>query len=209
MLVFLVILTATFFLLTFYSILQTNLNFLPIELGSFLSFKILDTSTAATLFVTLLGALVVRHQFALSLHPRINYKSASTKRNESTDPALSFRTWRVELRNSGLGAAVIISAKYALALADSTSNPLIGTYRDIIEALAAIGLVREQDYWMENIATGFAVSSKDDCFVFEIRMEHKAKIKRLDMMLLFQDQLGGKYQRELFLIPRHSVDLEK
>ncbi len=205
MLCCLITLTLTFFLLTIYSILQTNTTLLPPKATRFLSFKIMDTSSSASLFVTLLGALLVRHQFAMGLLPRINYKSTNATRQDSGSPMVSFETWRVEIRNSGLGAAVINSTRYVLELPSEKSNVCPGDHKDIIKGLTKLGLVRNSDYWLENITTGFALSSKEDCFVFEIKTEHIAKVERLDMMLYFQDQLGGKYCREIFLIP-HGVD---
>lgn len=182
---------------------------LPDGAARYLSFKILDTSSAASLFVTLMGALLVRHQFALGLLPRINYKSAKAIRKDSASPDASFSTWRVELLNSGLGAAVINSTKYLLELSDEKSGECSGGHKQIIQELAKVNLIRDSDYWLENITTGFALSPKEGCPVFEIKTEHLSKIKRLDMVLYFQDQLGGKYWREIFLVPHRMAEQEK
>lgn len=202
MLVCLVALTITFLLITLYSILQANADLLPMQAARYLSIKILDTSSAASLFVTLLGALLVRHQFALSLLPRINYQSAYAIKNDPANANVSFETWRVEVRNSGLGAAIIISTTYQLELSDDKNGTEEGhTHTSVVEALAKAGLVRNVDYWLANNSTGFALPPKDDVVVFEIKAEQLFKIKRLDMELQFQDQLGGRYGREIFLVP--------
>lgn len=202
MLVCLLILTITFFLLTLYSVLQANSALFHLEASPFLSLKILDTSSAASLFVTLLGALLVRHQFALGLLPRINYKSAKTTRQNPQDSGEPFTTWRVELRNTGLGSAIINRADYRLELAGATSHCHFHTFDAIIRELAKIDWVRDRDYWIENINAGFSLSPKDDCFLFEIKTEHIAKLKRLDVALYFQGQLGDRYRRDISLIPR-------
>ena len=205
----LVVLIATFFFLTLYSILQANLTLLPDEVIPYLSVKVLDTSTAATLFASLMGAMLLRHQFALGLLPRINYKSAKGTRKDSDNPEAFFLTWRVEILNSGLGAAIVNSTDYCLELSGGDEGRCTGGHKDIINQLTLVNLVRDQDYWLENITTGFALSPKDGCPIFEIKQEHLAKIQRLDMMLYFQDQLGGKYRREIFLVPHQPAALQK
>ena len=199
MLVCLLILTITFFLLTLYSIVQTNAVLLGLEGSPLFALKILDTSSAASLFVTLLGALLVRHQFAVSVLPRINYKSArSTKEN----PTETFETWRVELRNTGLGSAIVNRTEYRVAFTAKKDNNHSYSFEDLLKQLATIKLVRDRDYWVEKITTGFSLSPKDECFVFEIKTEHLSKFSRLDMVLYFQGQLSDKYRREVYLIPR-------
>lgn len=203
MLACLILLTTILFLLTLYSILQANSALFENVNTAWLSFKILDTPTAATLFVTALGALLVRHQFALSLLPRINYKSALSKRQNSQDLSVTFETWRVEMRNTGLGSAIINRTEYLLALPDAGNNILYyHTFDKTIKELGQAGLIRGTDYWLENITPGFSLSPKDECPVFEIKTEHISKINRLDLVLYFQGQLGDKYCREIFFIPR-------
>ena len=102
------------FILMLYSIMQANLALFDLQRTIPLSFKILDTSSAATLFVTLVGALLVRHQFALGLLPRINYTSMSTTKKISQFSDVSCDIWRVEIRNTGLGSAIIDRAEYFL-----------------------------------------------------------------------------------------------
>ena len=200
----LLFLTVTFFLLTVYNILQANVSLflLPEKAANFFNFKIMDTSTAASLFVTLLGALLVRHQFALGLLPRIIYRSTNAIKNNTIHPGLSFETWRVEIRNSGLGPAVINNSFYTLELFEEKEGCQMGNFHDIINELCKSGLVRDNDYWLENITAGFALCPKDDCIVFEIKLEYLEKIKRLDMLLYFQNQLGGKHSQEIYFIPR-------
>jgi hypothetical protein len=53
------------------------------------------------------------------------------------------------------------------------------------------------------MSNGFSLAAKDDFFVFEIKLEHVNKIKRLEMGLYFQSQLGTRYEREINLIPRY------
>ncbi len=122
MLTCLLILAITLFLLTLYSILQTNAEVFPIGKSRFFSIKILDTASAASLFVTLLGALLVRHQFALGVLPRINYKSTRAERRNNQNSDGSYETWRVEILNTGLGSAIITRAEYMLECAGAKSD---------------------------------------------------------------------------------------
>ncbi len=202
MLVCLLTLTITLFLLTLYSILQANVALFSVGASRLLSLKILDTSSAASLFVTLLGALLVRHQFALGVLPRINYKTARAAKQNTRIPGEQFETWRVEIRNTGLGSAIVNRAEYGLEYTGTKSNIHSHTFDSLIKELTTIDLIRDSDYWIEKISEGFSLSPKDDCFVFEIKTEHIQKLKRLYMVLYFQGQLGDRYRREIFLIPR-------
>lgn len=197
----LIILTITFFVLTFYSILQTNADLFHLETERWLSIKILDTSTSATLFVTLLGALLVRHQFALSILPRINYTSTITTRQDTRNSAISHETWRVEIRNTGLGAAIINRTEYQIQLFQASSSHFFKTYHDIVTELAKIDLVLAQDYWLGNMSSGFSLAPKDEFLVFEIKTEHISKLKRLNLVIYFQGQLSDKYFRKISLVP--------
>ena len=202
MLTCLLVLSVTLFLLTLYSILQTNAGVFHLEGSPYFSIKILDTASAATLFITLLGALLVRHQFAVGVLPRINYKSTRIDRPNKQNPNETYETWRVEIRNTGLGSAIINRTEYMLERMKGNTDSASHSFEGILSELANLNLVRDQDYWIENITNGFSLSPKDDCFVFEIKMEQIKKLKRLDLVLYFQGQLGDRYRREIFLIPR-------
>ena len=203
MLVCLLVLTITFFLLTLYSIAQANMDVWHIEASRWMTLKILDTSSAATLFVTVLGALLVRHQFALGVLPRINYKAAKTEKQNKRTTTGAFETWRVEIRNTGLGSAIVTQAEYFIEIPGSKTDPYPSTFDELISDLALMGLIRDRDFWIEKIASGFSLSPKDECFVFEIKLEQVTKIKGLHMALYFQGQLGDRYRREIFLVPRN------
>lgn len=202
MLFVLALLAVTLFLLTLYSIVQSNAELFGLANSQLVSLKLLDTGSAASLFVTLIGALLVRHQFAHSLIPRINYKSYRSARTNNKTQDDTFETWRVEILNTGLGSAIINRTEYLFEPADCKNCSSSYTIDNIVKQFSAIDLIADRDYWIENIAAGFALTPKDDCFVFEIKMEHIQKIKRLEMILFFQSQLGNKYQREIALIPR-------
>ncbi len=202
MLTCLLILAVTLFLLTLYSILQTNAKVFHLESSGFLSIKILDTASAASLFVTVLGALLVRHQFAVGVLPRINYISTKTYRRCTENLDKSCETWRVEICNTGLGPAIITRAEYMLEHTDVVNSSDFYTFDDIIKEFVRIDLVRNHDYWLENITNGYSLSPKDNFSVFETKMEHIEKLKRLDLVLYFQGQLGDRYRREINLIPR-------
>ncbi len=203
MLTCLLTLAIAFFILTLYSIFQVNAGLFNVEPAKWLSIKILDTSTSATLFVTILGALLVRHQFALGILPRINYTSAFTAKQDTRNLSVSFETWRVDIRNTGLGAAIINRTSYLIKLAGANEPATSQSYNEIIKALSKSNLILGSDYWLGNITPGFSLSPKDEFLLFEIKTEHREKVKQLDMMLYFQGQLGDRYRREIFLIP-HS-----
>ncbi len=202
LLVLLVFLTVILFILILYSILQQNSEFFNFVPTRYLSLKILDTASAASLFVTLLGALLVRHQFVLGLLPRIGYKTMSTTKQCGPDGKNLCDIWQVRIRNSGQGTAIINHSEFELETSPAKSDSSLLVLREVASELEKSGLLRGQDYWLENISNGFTLAPKEDCIVFEIKIEHITKIKRLDMLLHFQGLLGDKYYRKIFFIPR-------
>lgn len=204
MLVTLLVLTTVFFLLTVYNILQLNLGWFHISESKFWSLKILDSTSAATLFVTLVGALLVRHQFAASVLPRINYVSNVTNKENSLESGQSFKTWQVEIRNTGLGPAIIDRIEYFLELANDKEKPHHYKFITLIQKLTENNLVRDRDYILFNMSSGFSISPKDEYVVFEIKTEHLDKLNCLTMMLYFQGQLGDKYYREISLVGKSN-----
>ena len=201
MLTCLVLLIVIFFLLMVYSIIQSNLTLMGLDQSKFFALKILDTSSAATLFVTLLGAYLVRHQFVLSVLPRINYKSKIAARTNLQNPNMPYETWRVEIKNTGLGSAIINRTEYMIDLNKKEAEYRTHTFDEMIAMLSTVELVRNRDYWVKNITPGFSISPKDACFVFELKTEHFEKLKHLTMLLYFQGQLGDRYVREISLMP--------
>ena len=187
------VLTVTFFILTLYSILKENSAFLPEKAINFLSLKILDTSSSATLFVTLLGALIVRHQFVLGHHPRISYKSSFVQNDNNI--------WQVKILNVGLGPAIFYRLHFELETETNTQFFNI-PFGEVLTGLQDAGLVHETDYKLENVSEGFTLSPKEECILFEIRKEQLSKLKHFSVVLHFQGMLGDKYCREILFIPK-------
>lgn len=204
MLTCLIVLTILLFLLTLLGILQTNGELFHLPTTRLFSIKIIDTSTAASLFVTLIGALLVRHQFVIGVLPRINYTSKTAERATKQNLNELLETWRVEIRNTGLGSAIINRLEYTIEPANGKVHLNHCTFEQALNQLAEIGLIREHDFWIGNMSSGFSLSPKDEFFVFEIELKHITKLKRLDLILDFQGQLGDRYRREINLIPVFS-----
>ncbi len=162
----------------------------------------MDTTSAATLFVTLVGALLVRHQFAISVLPRINYVSDIKTTPQTFKANHSSEAWQVEIRNTGLGSAIIDHIDYFLDLENSKETKHDYTFNSLITKLAQIDLVRNSDYSIFNMSKGFSLAPKDEYVVFEIKTNHLAKFKRLTMVIYFQGQLGNKYCREISLLAK-------
>lgn len=190
---FLIVLTVIFFVLTLYSIIQANLDVFNIKHIQFFSLEILSTESSASLFVTLLGALLVRNQFVLGLRPRISYKSNSND---------SGKTWQVKIKNAGLGAAIINRCEFELETSSGKCCTLPLGFEEVIMQLAEIKLVCEIDFSLGNISKGFTFPPQEEYAAFEIKMEHIYQIKRLNMLLHFQGFLGDKYYRKVVLIPQ-------
>ncbi|MCH5716699.1 hypothetical protein [Niabella hibiscisoli] len=81
--------------------------------------------------------------------------------------------------------------------------PFILNQDAVIKELEKIELVHKEDYWFENVSNGFTLSHGENCILFEIKIEHKDKLKQLDALVSFRGFLGDRYNREIFFIPRH------
>lgn len=195
-------LTILFFLATLYDIIQANLSVFAVEVSRFWSFKILTASSSATLFVTLLGAMLVRRQFAISLLPHLSYTSAKIFRADLSTMGERCETWRVDLHNTGLGSAIIESVEYIVEQEGAKGGSRSHGFEGAVKKLTDAGLARESDYWIKNLTAGFALSPKDDCFLFEIKTQYVGKLKGIDMVLYFKSLTGDKYRSEISLIPR-------
>lgn len=192
--IFFVGLSFTFFSLTLYSILQENLPLLDFEKPRFLLVRVLSTEASASLFVTVLGALLVRNQFVLGLRPRISYKS---------DNIGSGTAWQVKIKNAGLGAAIINRCVFELETFNSTECSLPIEFEDVINNFSKIGLVYETDFSLGKISSGFTFPPQEEYTVFDIKTEHIHKVSCLNMILYFQGFLGDKYYRRIVLIPEN------
>jgi hypothetical protein len=202
LLVFLIILSFIFFAITIYSILKENSAVLNVNESRFFALKILDTATSSTLFVTLLGALVVRHQFVLGFRPRISYKSMNILKQVIYNKTEFCEAWQVKIRNVGVGAAIINGCEFEFETSSAKSASFPLGFNNVVKELAKINLINEDDYWLENITSGFTLAPNEDYTVFEIKTEHMKNIKRLNMILHFQGFLGGKYYKEIIFMPR-------
>lgn len=205
MLVSLILLACILLILTLYSILQTNAEIFHLKNSPFVSLKLLDTSSAASLFVTLIGALLLRHQFALSVTPRINYRSAKAERSDRHKRDEVFETWRVEIHNTGLGAAIINRIEYLFEPAGGKDCISSYTVDNIVKQLAGIDLTIDHDYWIQKMSSGFSLAAKDDFLVFEVRLEHLVRLRCLHMVLYFQSQLGNRFTRVIRLTPERGL----
>lgn len=204
----LIVLTGILFSLLLFSILQQNLAFFDLEHVRLLSFKILDTNTAASLFVTLIGAILVRHQFALGIRPAVNYTSANVTKNYPVTSNTPCELWQVVLHNAGSGTAILNSIRFRIGIDGIDRGEYSKSHKEVVEALAEIGLVRDQDYSLANVSAGSTLAPRESRTLFEIKASKLQLIKQLDASIQFKGVLGDKYGRELFLIPREIHTLK-
>lgn len=200
---FLLLFTIIFFLLTIYAIFKQNFEYFSLpELEN--SIEILDTKTACSLFATFLGLLLVRNQFIVGSKPKIVYECVKTK--SSSNPELENKgiLWQVRMHNVGLGAAAFLSYKFRVGI-DCINDGEYVDYATTIEELKKNGLLLEEDFYLLNITFGGAMSAKDQQIIFEILLSVGYKIKQIDARVIFEGYLGGRYQKDMYLIPRLGI----
>ena len=199
------LLTAFSFGLTIYAVLKSNSYFLTSPFQKYFSFEILDTKTASTIFVTFISLLLVRHQFVIGFKPKIIYECKKTK--TSVNPELDHGgiLWQVKIRNVGLGTAIFSSYVFRVGLLQVSESDYNKEFTEIIEELKTQGLYYEEDYYLSNITNGYAMPSKDERILFEVRLPNGYAIKQIDVKMVFSGYLGGKYHKEVYLIPRRGI----
>jgi len=200
---FLVGLTIIFFLLTIYSSIQENLILFSADhwVRRFVSYEILDTKTSCTIFISLLGLILIRHHFILGFKPRLIYES-----EKILDQTSKTESWEVKIRNVGLGAAVIADYKFRLSM-DNANDAKDYTldFQQVKNILEAKNIYLDKDFSLTNITKGYTLTSKEEKVIFKIVLPKAFIIKQLDIKLIFVGFIGGKYRKEVFLIPRKGI----
>lgn len=159
-------------------------------------FNLLDISTCATLAGIVAGLLLTRAQFARSIRPAIGWRAWEVKKsNYLVDSA-----WTVYLYNHGPGNCQVNKARYSYALTD---RPPSGwkTWDMTVEELADMGMMRNRDYYLEDIGVGFSIPVAavllEDSELAAFTSACLAKLSSLDVMLEIEDALGDIYARTI------------
>jgi hypothetical protein len=193
-----------FFLLTVYALLIDNQDLLHLPWLK-RPVKLLDAKTACTLFATFLGMLLIRNQFIIGSKPRLIYSSSKVKPGKHPEFDSNKICRQVKLVNAGLGAASFSKYEFRMGL-DSTGDtqPFVD-FASIIQKLQAAGFILDKDYFLTNITSGGAMSSKEEKVIFELVLPPAHQLVQLDLRITFEGYIGGRYVKDIFLIPRAGI----
>jgi hypothetical protein len=206
---FLSLLTFLFFLLTVYAVVKSNPGLGSTQSKEFFSLELLDTKTACTIFVSLVGLLLLRHQFVIGYRPKLIYEGS--KKDAANHPELPENNlvWQVKIKNVGLGTAIFSDFKFRLSLNQTEDKSYDLGFFDTVEKLEEEGFRFEEDYYLANITNGYAMTTKEEKIVFEVILPKGHGIKQLDLKMTFEGYLGGKYRKEVYIIPRRGIFKQK
>jgi hypothetical protein len=202
---FLVTLTVIMAGLLVYGVLQENKDLINKKYHYYFAVKILDTKTCASLFITLIGLILVRHHFLIGFMPILVYETRRTKKPSYDAIFQDCEVWQVKIRNVGLGAAKILKYEFRVGQTSISEDDHDQDYDEVTKLLHSINIVHDRDYCMEEITSGYTLPSKDEILIFEMNTAMLSKIKQLDLQITFSGLLGGRFIKDVFLIPRNDL----
>ncbi|PPK98284.1 hypothetical protein [Parapedobacter indicus] len=208
-LLFLMALTCLMAILLIYSILQENIDLINKRYHTYFGMRILDTKTCASLFITLIGLLLVRHHFLIGFMPILVYETRRTKKPTFDAIFENCEVWQVKVKNVGLGAAKILKYEFRLNQSEIEDTSHDKNFDETIVALNDINIVYDKDFCLEEITSGYTLPSKDEMIIFEINTAILSKLRQLDLQITFSGLLGNRFVKDVFLIPRIELGAEE
>ena len=199
---FLHLLLFCMFLLLSYSILKDNSSLMIPNIQKFLKFQFLDTKSIFTVFISLVGLVLVRHHFIQSFRPRINYELNKVEKGATNFLHKDESVWQAKIINAGLGPAVI--EDYCFRTSENDEYSL--SFDSLVHKLESFDLILDVDYSLNNVTKGYTISAKDSLIAFELVLYKGEKIKCLDIQIQFKGFLGDNYRKEIFCIPRKGIN---
>lgn len=197
--------TLLFLCLTCYAVIQKNKEFLGCQDIALFKIKILDPGAAFTIFATFIGIIIARNNISHGLKPYIVYECKRGNESLSGLPGYS-KYLTVQIKNVGMGVALIESVRYKITFKDSTANNHpYESYENVIDKLKAKGFSKQKDFYLLEISKGFALSAKDEKIIFEIPIIKADSISSLDIKIIFKGFLNDSYQKEVYCIPRKGI----
>lgn len=189
-----------FFLLTLYAVAKDNVDVIYPDKKDpgrifLIKYTFFDAKTCCTIFITLLSLILVRSHFILGFKPRIIYESRDVNA-VSTEP-IPGEIWLVQIKNVGLGAAIVESCQFRTGRNHDEFN---FTHQEIVTAYTSKD-IQASNYFLPNISVGYVFQPKDDKTLFKIKKTEAIKAGVLDMELKFKGLLGGEYTKIIFLLP--------
>jgi len=195
--------------LLIYSILQENIDLINKRYHTYFGMRILDTKTCASLFITLIGLLLVRHHFLIGFMPILVYETRRTKKPTFDAIFENCEVWQVKVKNVGLGAAKILKYEFRLNQSEIEDTSHDKNFDETIVALNDINIVYDKDFCLEEITSGYTLPSKDEMIIFEINTAILSKLRQLDLQITFSGLLGNRFVKDVFLIPRIELGAEE
>ncbi|MER6116776.1 hypothetical protein [Streptomyces sp. NPDC001743] len=162
---------------------------------------LLDTSTCAAVVALLAGIIVTRTQLSQTMQPVLSWSGVKGQSSELAD---SLRT--VSLLNAGGGRAVVRSVAYRIQASPTTAVGAAPTSGWVSSAtavglLAAMGLTRDEDYFMLHLGSGAAVpmtnARKEGMELLALGPKALERLSVLDIRIQVIDVLGDVYERNL------------
>ncbi|MFJ9033957.1 hypothetical protein ACIRQP_36865 [Streptomyces sp. NPDC102274] len=170
---------------------------------------VLDASACAAVVALLTGIIVARAQLSQTMHPVLSWSAGP---GGSRGVADSLRT--VTLINAGGGRAVVRSVAYRIrATPQDVERAEIPSgwisWHAAVDALASLGLDRDQDFFLLHLDSGAAVplssSTREGMELLALGPRSLGQLSALDIRIQVTDVLGDVHERNLQCIRPRPV----
>lgn len=191
------------------AIIHENFSFSTWPLSPFWKLNLLKVTDALKVSATVGAALVAWQQVRLNVTPRLMY---FCRPMDESDVGLTVESgkviWRCGVKNVGAGAAIINRCSYwiSFSLPENTAPlPYTLSYLDAVSLLREKGLEPGRDYGLMRYTGGAVIGSQVEQTIFEAGKEALDLLRGVDVKLEYQGVLGGRYEKEVFAIPRAGI----
>ncbi|WP_339783656.1 hypothetical protein [uncultured Marinobacter sp.] len=196
------------FILTVFSILKANVEFTKEDF--IWNFELLDTKTAISILVATISLLYARNQFEQGFMPILDYRITYSDKNslDFNSSCSSNRYLVCSIKN--LSAVAVVTSVNYIVHTKSNGKTECHDYHDLIRVLKSNKLENKEDHSMVYISNGWSLGSNDERVIFELvteKFSNNEEVTGVDIELEFRSLLGDIYKKEIFCIPRRSINL--
>lgn len=173
-----------------------------------LNLKVIGNDAAVALFTALLTGLIAYRQFYQAQRPHLTYNCVRTN-TVTFDQSAQGRYWTALIRNSGGGSARVTDVRYRIRLLNGATYEG-GHYAQALAFLREHGIREGTDFVLFRLGQGETIRAGGDWLVLEIELNKAfATLVALDISIEVTGIAGGRFQRDIYCIPRRWIEERK
>ena len=215
-------------IIVFQSFIHKNVNYQSLPLFKFWDLELMGLDQSVTIFIAVLGTLIVREQYVESVMPYVTYrcfqgseslvplnqraiyrfqsleifKQRSSNINQQSVNELY---WNTSFRNDGSGQAMIKAVSYTFEFIDEPVVHSISSFEDVINILSNKGIIHGVDCWLAYFSSGGAIRPDHDYPLFTAPISCALKFRIVDIKIVYRNLLGDLFEKNIYCIPRIGI----